>query len=265
MLFSCSRLVISNCMTPSKECHHEVIFQVLYHPIWAFYLLIVRLETAEWRLVPFQYLLAIVVLMVLNNGHYWPSPHFKVFPFQNYCVTLRVKCILQMSAHPWLNHRVKQMAIARGLLSPSEVYSDDDDEVAENSKNHTDVEADSNKGGMTRFHGPLRSRTRRRRCRIPCPAACYSKRGLTYTAFSVPLVGFLLIGALLQLDFSGLLLPLLPFLPLWMVYLVKALAFLFVSWQIRTNILKLSTNEYTVSLLSYALNILIEVNLKSDV
>lgn len=138
-----------------------------------------------------------------------------------------------------MNHRVKQMAIARGLLPPSEVDSDNDvrDEIKADDVTEK-LEADGGKGRRGR------RRIRRRRFQIHWPASCYSKRGLTCTAFTLPIVGFLLIGALLQLDFAALLSPLLP---LWTTYVLKAVTVPLVFWQFRSNIMKLQTNEYGVS------------------
>ncbi|KAL5969415.1 Palmitoyltransferase ZDHHC17, partial [Taenia solium] len=145
----------------------------------------------------------------------------------------------QMSTHPWMNHRVRQMAIARGLLPPSEADSDDDvrDEIKGEGATEN-LEADDDKGHRSR------RRIRRRRFQIHWPASCYSKRGLTCTAFALPIVGFLLIGALLQLDFAALLSPLLPS---WTTYVLKAVAVLLVFWQFRSSIMKLQTNAYAVS------------------
>ncbi|KAH9280118.1 Palmitoyltransferase ZDHHC13 [Echinococcus granulosus] len=158
----------------------------------------------------------------------------------------------QMSTHPWMNHRVKQMAIARGLLPPSEADSGDDieDEIRDEGVPENPA-ADASKGHRSR------RRLRRRRFRIHWPASCYSKRGLTFTAFMLPIVGFLVIGALLQLDFAALLSPLLP---LWTAYLLKAVAVPLVFWQFRSHIMKLQTNEY-VFLMVFSLSLITTASL----
>lgn len=148
-----------------------------------------------------------------------------------------------MSNYPWMNHRVKQMAIARGLLPPAEVADSDSDYDTKNAKPEDEEAKVSVLSGGTYI-----TRHRCRRCfRVCWPAACYTKRGLTLTAFALPTVAFLLIGALLQLDFSLLMAPISSVLPSWTVYVVKVAVVLSVFHLFRINIIKLQTNEYTVS------------------
>ncbi|VDN98506.1 unnamed protein product [Rodentolepis nana] len=152
-----------------------------------------------------------------------------------------------MSQQAWLNHRVKQMAIVRGLLPPSEIPDSDSECNIDSNEKSED--------GETKVSPVLSSRKcprRRRRFGFkllsrPCwPAACYTKKGLTYTAFALPIVAFLLIGALLQLDFSTLMPPLLLHaLPWWTVYAVKVVVILVVLNRFKSNIIRLQTNEYT--------------------
>ncbi|VDM34047.1 unnamed protein product [Hydatigera taeniaeformis] len=158
----------------------------------------------------------------------------------------------QMSTHSWMNHRVKQMAIARGLLPPSEADSDEDikDDIKDNGA------ADTLKAADDKCHRSHR-RIRRRRFQIHWPAGCYSKRGLTCTAFALPIIGFLLIGILLQLDFAALLSPLVP---LWTAYVLKAVTVPLVFWQFRSNIMKLQTNEYGF-LMVFSLGLITTVSL----
>uniref|UniRef100_A0A5K3ELU6 Palmitoyltransferase n=1 Tax=Mesocestoides corti TaxID=53468 RepID=A0A5K3ELU6_MESCO len=116
----------------------------------------------------------------------------------------------QMSAHAWMNQRVKQLAVARALHPAPELR-----EMST---------SDSSTAGCFSRLSPL---------------WCSTKKGLTFTALFLPAFGFLLVGVILQLDFPGHLPT-----PAWMAYVLKVLTIVFIFWRLRSTFWNLHISEY---------------------